>query len=233
MSNRDAVLERIRKMLALANDGAASVGEIENAVKMARELMTKYGVEEGDLNTHDPSSKISEEIAAKRCGWSGWEQRLVSAVEQICDVRGFFRKYSRHRTDICFLGFPADVAVACELFPALLVSIKACARMTITEGTGWHFRHRSFAEGFVKGLFEQATRMKRQAVQTHAIILRKDLAIDKWINENMDLRQKRTGPSGHAHDPDAYEKGRAMGNKVELKRNMNAGNGNSPEALAS
>lgn len=215
--NRESIVERVRKMVALARDNAASPGEIENAMKLARELMTKYGIEDGEVEPAQQQATINRADSASRAGWARWEQSLINVVTNVCDVKAVLN-HSGRKVTIQFVGFPADVAVACALYPALLASIRVCARMQF--GQGWNFHHRSFAEGFIAGLSKQARQAKQAAQQANAIILRKDLAIQKWMDDNLKLRPGRSSASHGSFDLDAYAEGKRQGERVALKNTM-------------
>lgn len=63
------ILERVRKMLALANDERAAEGERDNALRMAHNLMAKYQLDMLDIDAHlrekeDPRGHFEEE------GWN-------------------------------------------------------------------------------------------------------------------------------------------------------------------
>lgn len=48
-NKKEQVLEKIRKLLALADDAGASEGEVENALKMAQRLMIKHQIKEDEI----------------------------------------------------------------------------------------------------------------------------------------------------------------------------------------
>ena len=46
------ILDRVKKMLAIANDSAASEGECDNALRMAHNTLAKHNLDMADLNAH-------------------------------------------------------------------------------------------------------------------------------------------------------------------------------------
>ena len=49
----DKIIERIKKMFALATNEGAAPGEAENAMRMANKLMEKYSLSALDLHTQE------------------------------------------------------------------------------------------------------------------------------------------------------------------------------------
>lgn len=217
----DDILNKVRKMMNLAHGEGASEGEIENALRMARKLMTEYGITEEQLNVNvENTTEITDEIGAQRCGFQQWEQSLAGVIGNICDV-GTYRKRRPSMMDICFYGFKHDVAVAREVYATMLVSVKLLARMRC--GKGWTSSHRSYADGFVAGLQAKAYDMKRQATQENAIILRKDIIVSKWAQEHLNLRVKKARAIKKAMDFTAYDKGRSDGYSANVRNTMGPG----------
>lgn len=49
----DKILDKVKKMMALANDAGASEGERENALRMAHNLLAKHNLAMADLSEHE------------------------------------------------------------------------------------------------------------------------------------------------------------------------------------
>lgn len=209
--DRERVIERIKKLLKLANDSGAAPGEIENAMRMAREYMNEFSVAEAELIAGE--NIIRQDCQGKR-GWCAWEQRLVNVVCQVCDVKAVF-VHKPTGVTIQFVGYPKDIAVATELFPALLASIRACAR----QQTKTSAENRSFSEGFVAGLNSQLRQQRQAQAQTNALVHRKDLTIKAWMDANLALTKRRSTATAQV-DSNAYARGRELGARVALKNTL-------------
>lgn len=205
----ETIIERIKKMLNLAADAGAAPGEIENAMKLARKLMTEYGVQQSDL-VDAPQVSVIEGVSATRAGWAKWEQLILHATCKICDVAIIYRR-SITGQSVVFIGLPHDVAVAQELFPALLATIRISARTQF--GTGWQLQHRSFADGFAAGLLHQARQGQAEA---QAIVLRKDIKIKEYL-DTLNLSKKKAVTVRKQCDQAAYSKGYQQGITARTK----------------
>ena len=213
---KESIIERVKKMLTLASDAGAAPGEIENAMRLARKLMTEYGIEQSDL-IDAPQVEVIEGESAKRAGWARWEQTVAHAVCKICDVRFIFRTSITGQA-VIFIGLAHDVAVARELFPALLVTIRVSARTQY--GNGWALPHRSFADGFSAGLFSQAKAAQLEAT-TQAIVLRKDIKINEYLN-TLNLRTRGKAVVRKQTDHAAYDRGYIQGQQSRTKAVLHA-----------
>jgi len=223
---QDKILERIRKLMRLAQDDGASEGEVENALRMARDLMDKAGIAEDQVVLEDDAAETVEVIQqdARSAGViTPWQQNLAWVSCYICDVRFVIRTVPewrdgrrKTRKSIVFIGLPRDVAIACELYEELLVTIRTMARWRY--GNGFGTMHRSYAEGFVSALIDKARRMqdasKQQASQAGAIILAKDAIIERYMSENMHVRSTKSRRS--TVDSRAYLRGSTDGQNVDI-----------------
>lgn len=74
----DSVLRRLKKLLTLAADPAATPGEAENAMRMAQNLMAKYGVSDKEL----AQSEVGEFMfkSTKAVTPPVWESDLMWAL---------------------------------------------------------------------------------------------------------------------------------------------------------
>src|SRR5262249_29487141 len=96
MSEFDRVKERIRKLMAYANDGAATEGEIENAMAHAAKLIDKYHIDRAELNVDGSASHESIEMGQAFSLTNGprlstWEGVLAIAI---CELFGCVKSYA-------------------------------------------------------------------------------------------------------------------------------------------
>jgi len=71
MSIENKVLERVKKMIALGNDAAATEAERETALRMAYNLLAKYNLSMSDLpedESHEARERQDVVISADRLG---------------------------------------------------------------------------------------------------------------------------------------------------------------------
>lgn len=119
----ERILDRIKKMLALANDPGASEGERETALRMAYNLLAKHNLSMSDV----PKDGVQEprEMAETTISADKWARHIAHAVGKL-----FFCKYYFYRTDSagrdrhCFVGRASNVATATYMTEYLIKAIK-------------------------------------------------------------------------------------------------------------
>jgi Protein of unknown function (DUF2786) len=101
----DKILERVRKMLTLANNEGATEGERDTALQMAHNLMAKHQLDLLDVVDHikdkeDPRMHFQEE------GWNLlWTQQIRMSVAKLFGVKYFLgRKINATRGTHHFVG---------------------------------------------------------------------------------------------------------------------------------
>lgn len=212
------IVERVRKLLAMADENSnASQGEIENALELARRLMTEHGIAEQEVQVQDyQPADIDEQVAASKSGYSKWEQRLMRVISRITDVEVILKE--REKVEVVFIGYPHDTAVACELFSSVSKSIRASARAHL--GKGWNANHRSYAEGFVSGLGAKARRWQYNASKETGIVLAKADNIRRYLDDQYSSRSSRSRRSRSNINSSAYSQGYVDGNATSLKNQL-------------
>lgn len=90
MTPKEKALDKIRKLLTLAEDPAASEGEIENALKAAQTLMAKYELEadEIDLSPEDLIEDKEFDFVSKQGELKNWTWDLFHIIckSQNCEL---------------------------------------------------------------------------------------------------------------------------------------------------
>jgi hypothetical protein len=120
-SDREVILERVRRLFALSNDGGATQGEAATAAAMAARLMARYQLGEGELRVERDGAggvriDVTERdvsVAAWRSGtrrMPTWHGSVASVAARATGCRAY-----REATSIVFVGAFRDAAVAVEL----------------------------------------------------------------------------------------------------------------------
>lgn len=81
----DKIIERIKKMFALATNEGAAPGEAENAMRMANKLMEKYNLSVLDLHTQE---EITIKFGEK--AHNTWKKLLYVAIAEVYGCVVFF-----------------------------------------------------------------------------------------------------------------------------------------------
>lgn len=145
-ASQAAALEKIQKLMALAADPSCSVGEAENAARMATKLMVKYGIDEAMLNASKGQNSIRIGLAAARhmcspgstgkamnfCGYVAigvgeFTNTVVEMINRISVHSG------THDTVYRFSGEITDVKLAVWLCETLLAQAQREWRAAVTD----------------------------------------------------------------------------------------------------
>lgn len=220
-SSRDSIIERVRKLMALAGDNN-NEHEVESALRFARKLMSEHGISEHEAAPDEAARQatvtVNEDEACWRAGYARWEQYLCSVADKVCDTSHYWRSSPvlKKMTPV-FIGCGRDCAVASALWLQLIVTIRTMARVRF--GNGWGVSHRCYADGFVSGLYHKSCDMyhkEQTSAAAGAIVLRKADAIKKYIADELDLKKRRSNNCKQAFDRDAYNRGVIDGKNTSL-----------------
>lgn len=117
------VLARIKKILAIANDAAASDAERDTAMTMANNLLAKYNLSMQDLpadQNNEPREKQEVIISADK-----WARNLASDVARMFFCKYYFmRGTSAGRDHHVFVGRQSNVVTAMYMAEYLIKSVK-------------------------------------------------------------------------------------------------------------
>lgn len=232
MDERDRIIDTIKKCLALGDrEKNEHEGEVENALRMAKSLMTKHNLTMADVaeKTGVLPGAIKEEETVDRAGAMNWEYDLPWVCCKLFDVRYFINiKSRRHqRKSVTFVGYEQDVALAVEVYKLLKMELMEMARKwgkdnmdeTLSPKGMW-VRKAKYLDGVVYTLVNRAAQQaegltKAEVTKVTALVVRKDQTIDKFISEkhkNLKTTHRRYSDN-HA---DAMEEGQRDGKKVSL-----------------
>lgn len=228
--NTSKILERVKKMLALANDEAASDGERDNAMRMAHATLMKYQLSLADLDAHtrekeDPRGRMDTE------GWNlAWCKDLRAVVARL-----FFCQYlmggkiNATRGRHIYIGRASNVVTAAYMSDWIIASL--------LKEADRRFKHRltpegrSFCLGAVVALRRRVNdilRASQEAVDaergtgTSLVVAdyfrQEQEENDAWINANMRVRTKVTRHKSPLSG--AYHEGHAFGNSINLNKQV-------------
>lgn len=178
----EKVIEKVRRLLAIGNNEAASEAEIETVMRMANRLIAEHHLSEAEL-TEEPQTQYNRlEDAEKSQGfcWIGkklynWELALSWFVSNLTGVPFYSRNKQRKQVggmlqfdsngnpievkSMVFYGLSEDVEIACELFDETrsLIATLALGRYgSVFKGDG-----AAYAQGFVAGLEQKLQEQRR------------------------------------------------------------------------
>lgn len=153
MSNLHKIIDRVRKLLALA-DNAGSEAEAANAAAQARKMMEEYSLEEALVRLDEPS-KPAEKILKNellenartpyQSNRTGWKEVLSRAVAEDLGVKMYYwskHNGSRRCTEMMGMGRESAIQAWRYTYQYLCRAVEdmckeACAEDDARSGKAW------------------------------------------------------------------------------------------------
>lgn len=130
--DRERALEKVRKLLAMANDGRGNINEAEIAAKQAAALMAKHNIEAAEAQLQDLMSDepdLAQEFAdagyyhpttmATVKSIPKWVGMLAVGIAKLTQVKVDGAKLPTGQMRVRFSGYTTDVVFAKWLLPIL------------------------------------------------------------------------------------------------------------------
>ena len=143
------ILERVRKMMRLANDAAATDGERDNALRMAHATLAKYNLSMAQAEVSGEKGVEARTDGAFSLREYAWMRSVALSVAELFFCSFFFVPYKPKHANYCFVGSEANVFTAVEMAQYVIASInreatkQAVAAGETPRGTYW----RDFCKG--------------------------------------------------------------------------------------
>lgn len=226
-----AVLEKVTKLLRLANDAGATEGERNNALRMAHGLLAKHNLEMADLEQHNSRSdrgRVCSEFPAYP-----WARGVCNAVATL-----FFSVYVASYTNNdnkgkhYFIGKEENATTAMLMAEFVVRSIKKEAERIMKErrAEGEDLRwpwFRAFGSGAALRVAERVAEImkEREAMKASpgtslvlaSVYQLEREANEKWKKENMSTKPGRNTP---LHISDGTDEGYAYGDTISLNHQV-------------
>lgn len=220
------VLDKVRKLLALAK--SPSEAEAAAALAKASVLLAKYGLSMAEVQQEED---VQEAVLLEKKRLRVWESFLVSVV-----CKATFAEALHYRTNlvgrILLIGREVNIVAARELFTYLHRVILILGRAHSAE-----IAHvDSFRQGLVQRISERLAEQYREGQglgsepdldapagdETTALILQADAVAHAENHEFIKQKYGRTTTrrTGRRVEADSYHRGRAVGDSVNLDRQI-------------
>lgn len=224
----DKIINRIKKMLALANDLAATEGERDNALRMAYATMAKHNI---DIASVDEATKEQTEprVNFESTGWSwSWTHQVRNIVADLFMCRYYYRDQGSGKINgtQCyhhFIGRESNAMTAAVMSEYIVDSILKEGRKLYKQNTAPGTR--AFAIGAMHKLCERVQEIKRsQAAQSEAESSGTALVLASLYQTEKDANDKMLAEIGVTErkarnskvDTSAYQAGMEFGSKINL-----------------
>lgn len=233
--NKEHVLSRIKKMLALANDAAASEGERDNALRMAHATLAKYNLSMAQVNA---TGSLTEDrvVGDFELREYAWMRSVAHAIGELFFCIMFYQKTQVKHARYTFVGKDSNARTAVEMTRFILSSID---RESIRQarnipgesprGNYW----RSFCKGAAARVYQRCQELihaaqnqtAENATPGTALVLASVYQSERQANEIV-LRDKlgihlRTRTSRQQRPGfDGFMAGQAYGDRLQLNKQI-------------
>lgn len=216
------IIDKIKKCFALTKSNFK--GESETALRMATELMEKYGLEQADLDMTEDGQHIKEERVEEaftdlKDMWP-WEKALIQVTHILLAVECIYVPvYGKKGYKVKFIGVAAEAALAVEVYKILRSEL-----MKLSRGEGEERDRREFRTGCTSILVDRAIvidsrRQKPKAEQaqaaSNALMVIKKTDLKAYVKEHYETEPVQNRGSS-IKNSDAYNRGQAAGEQVNL-----------------
>lgn len=233
-SNLDKIANRVKKLMALANDPAASDGERDNALRMAHATMLKYNLDQTDVDGKPVGPQEARHERSVEGYGRPWAVHLANEVAGVFFCKLLLRRSAtKDHTFYCFIGKESNTDAAAEVALTLINSIfREAKRRMRQQGENVTWR-RSFCTGAAFKIQERCGALKTSTAleggaTTTALVVRNAYQVETQANEQWLMEQGvRVRASKvrakSSFDGSAYGQGRAFGDSVSLTPNRKLG----------
>lgn len=222
MTNRKALLDKIRALLSKTVDNGCTEHEALAALDKASQMMDAYEVTEADLQLDGETATI---FSYAKADPNNIRMYLAGAVARYCGV-----KVWRQKPALKFCGLPADVEFASWLIDTLARFVEREVLTHLWTRPAGEDR-RPVADGFVAGCtrriserldaLTQASTVKATA-NGRALVVTKDALIRAKMAE-LGIVLGKGRQSRRKLDNDAYRAGKAAGDRASFGRPVGGG----------
>lgn len=236
--NTDAVKDRLRKLFAIADNDAASQGEIDNALAIASSIMRANAITREDVTEDERGVNTSKVEYGKRTvktlykSLTKWESYLANFITEFVPGCGHYRsKVAKHtpfgrctgsESVIVFYGPEQDVQLCEEIWHEVILFVQSAARLRYGTALA-RGEAAAYAEGFGRGLWEANKKdLEKLEDQSRSdcnalIVVNRSLAIKDggkdWLKEKHGVRLSKGNRITSQQDKNryAYNQGRSDG----------------------
>ena len=147
IGSKEWVLDKIRKMLTLAENSEATAGERENAMRMVHRLLAKHNIDMAEARAHGSKSEDRGILSAVYFG-RPWARQVSKAIADLFFCEYLYYPATKGKdTRHCFVGLESNTVTASELSRFLVESIMQEGKRKQREQRAGNIYYRSFATG--------------------------------------------------------------------------------------
>jgi hypothetical protein len=231
---RTRIIDKVKKLLALADGAGATPGESAAAAARAAEILERYKLERAEVDaTDDETVSTDNELTHVSGSIPTWQRMLAFTVGKATGTQSYLLKegprthgYPRRFQRLMLIGRPSDVEVAKYLFMYCKMEIERLTKKYADLGDIIGQKERNnFRVGAVMTLAEKlgVIRDEARAAASSTAIVRveaRDEAVQAVV-KSLDMRTARK-PS-IAYDQDARALGKDAAREIEIRKGVGDG----------
>lgn len=160
-NDTDRIIERVRKMMNLANNAGATEGERDNALRMAHATMAKYNIEQAALEAR---GEAVDPRGIRRVNFFGrpWARTVAAAMAELFFCEYLFNEATvAKNTTHVFIGKQSNSATASELAKWFVDCIMREGKRSQRASGEGNKHYRSFAMGAALRLAMRVAELRR------------------------------------------------------------------------
>jgi len=219
MQDKNKLIEKIQKLLAMAKHNASNENEAATALRQAESMMRKHDIDFADVNAQKLSTDDMSEGKTGESRNSRWLWSLAWSASYLTSTLPW-----RRRGEITFCGTKEDVQVALLMHDYLVGVTERLASKYRGEEGEWRHSLRAQRSAFKMGLVGRickrcfAIKADREKDLTKASVSGKDLVIVKsdLIKQSFPMIQYSAAKSQRTSCIGSYKNGQRSGNGVSL-----------------
>lgn len=224
------IIDKIQKLLNLAQGQGTTPGEAAAAAAQAQKLMFKYNISEVQLS--EAENRPGEEIKYNRQFWTGgkiisWKVSLISGIAK-CNSCRILVGSQRGDAHIAMIGTESNMQICQYLFAYLSGEIERLAdRIYVPRYQSKRMFLNSFRHGASQEVVRRLNEAKKEARQE---VVNEGLASTALVRLDQHeaavelFTKQRSGGnnyhSGGARDLSGYQAGKAAGAKIAINRGL-------------
>lgn len=221
MVEKDDVIRKIKKLMALAEDTSASDQEIQLAIYRANKLRIKYKIEEIDLFDKKGSLEnvVSIQLEHTGIGYIHWVLNVLAKYFQ-CET-SYAGKINGNNVKFYIVGLQSDVDVCVTVAEGMVYYLNSMLK-DIQECYVGDIDFRIFKKDYCKGFANCLEQQLEQSLIGMNLHPKYELAVvgvpavvEEWVNKNTTVTKSK---SRYETNVEVYKLGNRHGLEYEVER---------------
>lgn len=226
----ESIIAKIRKMLELANNSAASEGERENALRMAHNLLIKHNLEMKDLQEHEiKENRTTEKAETFKMKWC---REVAGAIAHLFMCKMYWQDINGTKCKYSFVGKESNATTAALMTEYVISSILKEARKLYKQNLCPQSRQFGFGAAYkLWDRVQQMVKTSSTGTGTGLIVLemydQEKAANEEFIKASGTTLRIIRESETQITDYQAFNKGSKYGDKIDLNlqvENVNSNN---------